>query len=165
MTRDEAVRHAVKILGTRECQEDVERAIEEIEWRRTLNARRTKKQKAAALRLAQALRRVNVAMKSSDLYPLLRSSYLPDWRLSIWISHCQAIADRPFSRNDGTGIGETEKYIASKAYDLMQRYDRPISTTKRSPFEKLAAALSGDVTADFHHYCRAVVRSAKLGSK
>ncbi|HZN30465.1 MAG TPA: hypothetical protein VFB88_13995 [Xanthobacteraceae bacterium] len=163
MTPDEIVRRAVKIIGEPGCKKDVERALEEIEVWRHLFARRTKKGKIAAGRLAKALRRVDVALKSDDLFPLLRASYLPDWKLAIWIDHCEALAEK--SLGDDAGTGEIERCAASKAYDLMQKYGKPVSTTKRSPFERLAAALSGDVTADFHHHCRAAVRSAKTGSE
>jgi hypothetical protein len=162
MTPDEIIRYAVRIIGTRACQKDVEKALEEIEIWRDLFARRTKKGKIAAGRLAKALRRVDIALKSDDLFSPL-TFYLPHDKLLRWIDHCEAISEK--SLNADASTGEAERCAASQAYDLMRRYDRPISTTKRSPFEKLAAALSGDVTADFHHYCRAVVRSAKSGSK
>jgi len=162
MTRDEILRYAVKILGTPACQNDVGLALEEVGFRRDLNARRTKKGKIAARRLADALRRVDAAMKSDDLFPPLLL-YLPHDKLLRWIDHCDAIATRPLGPPKPNA--DSKKHAANKAYELMQKYDRPVVTTKRSPFEKLAAVLSGDLTADFHHYCRAVVRSAKLGSK
>jgi hypothetical protein len=160
MTRDEMVRRAVKIIGQPACNKDVEQALEEIEEWRDLYARRTKKGKIAAGRLAKALRRVDVALKSDDLFPLLRMSYLPDWKLAIWINTCEAIAEKSLDSDAGTG--ETERCVASKAYDLMRKYGKPVSTTKGSPFERLAAVLSGDAAANFHHYCREVAGSAKL---
>jgi hypothetical protein len=161
MTPDEIVRRAVKIIGEPACKKDVEEALEWIEAWRDLFARRTKKGKIAAGRLAKALRRVDAALKSDDLFPYLRA--FPDWKLAIWIDDCEAIAEK--SLDDESGVGEIERYAALRAYDLMRRYGKPVPTTKGSPFERLAATLSGDATANFHHYCREVVGSAKLGSK
>jgi hypothetical protein len=165
MTREEIVRYAVNILGTRECREDVEMVLKEIELLWDIYHARpdlTKKGKIAARRLAQALRKVHLALKSDNLDLLLGDAILRDTKLLDWIKRSEEIAGKQLSNRRPPDI---EKLIALMAYQLMRTYKRPISTTKRGPFERLAAALSGDLSANFHHQCRAIVDSAKTGSK
>ena len=80
MSPDETIRRAVKILGAAACREDVEDALEEVRVWRDLSARRTKKGKTPAKRLAAALRRVDVAMRDDNIFPLLLT-YLPHDKL------------------------------------------------------------------------------------
>ncbi len=165
----EIVRCAVKIIGPAirqrsACKEDVERALENLKFVRAFAVRRTKRGKIAARRLASALRRVDVALRNDDLFPGL-TRYLPHFKLLLWIKECEATARRP-PNSDGTEWrGSFEKRAAEEAYKLPRKHGRPVSTTKGSKFEQLAAALAGDPNAKFHHYCRAVVRSAEMGSE
>jgi hypothetical protein len=140
-------------------------AVELVDDWRELCGRRTKKGKAAARRLAAALQRVRTALRSNDLVPRLGLPWpLHEGVLERWILRCEAIASGKRRPNENTEIGASERMAASLAYALMRKYGRPVSTTKRGPFERLAAALWGHATANFHHHCRAVV-SAKSGSK
>jgi hypothetical protein len=157
------VERAVEIIGDPTCREDVQQALEEIEDTRDLAVRRSKKGKAAARDLARVLRRLRVVLRNRYLFPGLGAPF-SEPMLVRWINHCETTAGRSL-KGSNKRTGEAERFAALKAYDLLRKYGKPVSTTKRSTFEQLAATLYGNATADFHHYVRAAVRSAKSGSK
>jgi hypothetical protein len=166
---DPTIKLAVRILGAG-AQEDIEKAIERLSYESEFSLRNSKKGKVAARRLADALKKVERAAKDDNLWYALK----PDWfithdKLLRWIEICNVTADRPLDRHHQNYNGEFrpgayEKKAAELAYELLQKYERPISATKESQFEKLAAALAGRPKANFHHYCRSVL-SAKTGAK
>jgi hypothetical protein len=154
------VDRAVAIIGHPACRDDVEQAVESIADWRTLAIRSSKKGKAAARDLARALQRVHAALRNKHLFPGLADS-LTEERVVGWINDCDAIAGRPLRDAKERWTGKAERRAAEQAYELMRRYGKPATITKGSQFEQLAAVLYGDAGADLHHYCRAVVRSAK----
>jgi hypothetical protein len=161
---DTTIELAVQILGAA-AREDVEQAIENLCYQFEFSLRRSKKGKIAALRLAKALRRVDIALKDQNLwFGLKPNSFLRD-KLLRWIDSCETTATKSRRPNDNEKPGAFEKRAAEYAYELMSKYDRTISSTKKSRFEQLAAALAGRPNANFHHYCRAILESAKTGAK
>jgi len=163
LSNAEIVRCAIKIIGAPDCVEDVRWWVETLEmYREDISLRRTKRGKAAARRLWQALRRVDIAMRSDDL-PYILVMPLSHWKLLNWIDLCDRIATRPLK---GGNSEPFETKVADAACSLMRKYNKPVSTTKNSPFEKLAAVLSGYPDANFHHHCRSIAaRSARTGSQ
>jgi hypothetical protein len=148
---DTTIELAVQILGAA-AREDVEQAIENLCYQFEFSLRRSKKGKIAALRLAKALRRVDIALKDQNLwFGLKPNSFLRD-KLLRWIDSCETTATKSRRPNDNEKPGAFEKRAAEYAYELMR-------------FEQLAAALAGRPNANFHHYCRAILESAKTGAK
>jgi hypothetical protein len=146
------IQRAVKILGIPDAREDVIYAIEHVFFCRDFAVRRTKKGKSSARRLAKALRRVDVAMRNPDLFPPLRR-YLDHQNLLRWINECETTAESS-SKFETDG----ERDAAKMAHELMLMYGQPISTTKGSKFEQLAATLAGRPGDSFHHHCRDFMR-------
>jgi hypothetical protein len=162
---DTTIELAVQILGAA-AREDVEQAIENLCYQFEFSLRRSKKGKIAALRLAKALRRVDIALKDHNLwFGLKPDSFLTRDKILRWIDMCETTTTKSHRRNDNEKPGAFEKRAAEYAYKLMSKYGRTISTTKKSRFEQLAAALAGRPNANFHHYCRAILESAKTGAK
>jgi hypothetical protein len=95
-------------------------------------------------------------------FPICCSPFSREKNCGRWIDTCESIASRALFE-DNTDAPEIK--AADAAYWLMRKYNRRVSTTKNSSFEKLAATLAGKPNSNFHHHCRAVVaRSAKIGS-
>jgi hypothetical protein len=164
---ERTLRDAAKILGTDDCREDVEHAMAYLGMTAWISVGRTTKGKADLRRVARALRRLQDTLKSTALPPTHFDFPPSDEQIQRWINKCDEIANKvaaPF------GVGAVERRAAEYAYGLMIKYHRPVSLSKKSQFEKLAALLatvlvSGDRNANFHHYCREVVRSAKTTAK
>jgi hypothetical protein len=158
------VDRAVAIIGHPACRDDVEQAVESIAYQHAFATRRSKRGKAAARNLARALRHVQIALQNEHLFPWLAAS-LNEQKVAGWIDHCDAIAGRPLKGANERWTGAAERRAVEEAYELLRKYGRPATTTKGSQLEQLAAILYGNANADLHHYCRAVVRSAKSGTK
>lgn len=167
MDLDKTVRRATKVLGECVSRDEIVLAVADIAFLRNAEKGWAKKGKAAAKRLHDALRRVQLALKSEDLFPLLKNhaqyGYLSQEQLAKWLKHCDAIAQGLEDPNNPLDEsrqwrGAAEKCAAEHAYKLLRKCNRHIATTKKtSEFAKLAAVLSGNPKADFHHYCRAVL--------
>jgi hypothetical protein len=148
---------AAKILRTDDCRKDVETALAHLAGTAWISVGRTTKGKADLRRVAQALRR----LQSTLNLPPIDYDFPPSAeQIQRWIDKCDGIAaGRPYHAK--YGVGALERRAAEYAYWLMIQYDRPISLSKKSDFEKLAALLATvmidrDSKANFHHYCREV---------
>ena len=159
------VAEALEILGT-EALGDVEEAIENLCYVNEHVLLRSKAGKNAAETLGVALQKVKIALNNENLAFHLKRSSLTDDQLSAWIDQCKSVKGRPLYPSPGSDghnwASELERRAVAIAYELMEKYNKKISMSKESNFEKLAKALAGS-GANFHHYCRAHYNERKFG--
>ena len=133
---DPTIKVAIKILG-KDAREDIRETIEGLAHVFELSLRRSKRGKAAARRLGQALRRLDAALRDKDLYYGLQGHHqlFEHESLRRWIDSCDVTANRPLDPSDPNSDGQDwssayEKKAAEYALGLMHKYNKPISTTK-----------------------------------
>lgn len=148
-------------------REDILSAIIELEHLNIQQQHRaratTKGGKLAARRLAQAIRRVEVAAKSNHLDFKVRR-FFPTDELIKWRKQCEQWA--AFDPDKKRARSASSKLRAAKnALAVMRKYALPVKTTKKGLFCELAKLIyvprPGERGTDLHHQCRAIQKSAK----
>jgi hypothetical protein len=154
-------------LRREECREAVDIALINLDYgisqRHAAEHRHTKAAKTAVDRLAAALRRVDVALKSKDLEEYTRlqfASIAADWQ--YWLErHKSKVPSGTLTRMDA----ERKRRAISAAHVLMKKYGADGAaedTRKSSDFCKLAALIFGKPTADLSNQCKAFCRKRRV---
>jgi hypothetical protein len=123
-----------------------------------LTVNMTKKGKAAASKVAAALRRLQTTLNNPDLD--MQFEFFPHSEIDKWLGVCDEIAATP--TREARSTDPKHLLAAREALFLLSYYapdrDKAIATTKGGRFCKLAAVLAGEPDADLHHACRAARR-------
>jgi hypothetical protein len=173
--RDEIVRRAVKLIGTRASRSDIEYSLNVIEVTQANIAFRSKSSKKAAERFYGALRKLRSVGKK--LPANLRFALFAEWaderdqfyngdlNFARAITRLMEASDRYANEPSGKSARNAYKkrLAAEEALWLLRKYDLDIATKKGGVFCTLAALIYGKPRTDLQRHCRAALLSRGAG--
>jgi hypothetical protein len=175
MRRREMINAAVAVVDPQPhqrqaCREDVEREsmrlFFSVGWMRTKDKSKTKEGKAAAGRLAKALRRLQIALAEPDLDGIVAAAavtrhFTPE-QIAGAVRYCDEVRAARTGKLSRKGA-EAKRRAINRAHALLTKYAGHAAddATRGSRFCKLSALLYGDPDIDLHHQCLAALRKLR----
>jgi hypothetical protein len=154
------IKQAKAILGPHCDDASVEAAVKHIivreersrRWADIVCKPTNKQEKAAVAQVAQALRRLNVALKNTTLPNFVREMF--PGNLGECQTELESLGLRPLAKPRRSSGGK--RLAAEEAAYLLEKHKLSLATTRGGKFHQLAAVLYGDDDADLFNHCRTV---------